>query len=180
MSLLRLLGLAPEKETAAPSETGSETLERIAAALERHGPDRARFIASFAYTLSRVAHADLDISDDETRVMRQIVLEHAGLDEAEASLVVEIAKEHTVLFGATQGFLVTREYNKRATREDKIALLDCLFAVCAADHTITSEEEKEIRKISDELLLTHKDYIATRLNYRDRLSVFQNPSGGSS
>jgi uncharacterized tellurite resistance protein B-like protein len=127
-----------------------------------------------------VAHADLDISDEETLVMREIVLDHGGLDESEASLVVEMAKEHTVLFGATQGFVVTREYNKRATQEQKLALLDCLFAVCAADHTITGEEEKEIRKISDELLLTHKDYIATRLKYRDHLSVFQDRPGGDS
>ena len=179
MSLLRMLGFATDSEMSETEETadsGSGTLNRIATALERFGPERARYVASFAFTLSRVAHADLDISEDESRVMREIVLEH-GLDESEASLVVEMAKEHTVLFGATQGFSVTREFNQMASREEKLVLLDCLFAVCAADHTITGEEEKEIHKINEELHLTRKDYMATRLNYRDQLSIFQNPGG---
>jgi len=171
-----MLGIATDSETEQTTDTGSDTLDRIAGALERFGAERARYIASFAFTLSRVAHADLDISEDESRVMREIVLEH-GLDESEASLVVEMAKEHTVLFGSTQGFSVTREFNKMASREEKLALLDCLFAVCAADHTITGDEENEIRKINDELHLTRKEYTATRLTYRDHLSVFQNPGG---
>jgi uncharacterized tellurite resistance protein B-like protein len=180
MSLLRMLGLAPDSDTEETAETGSDTLERIASALERFGPERALFMASFAYTLSRVAHADLDISDDETRVMREIVLEHGKLDDAEASLVVEMAKEHTVLFGATEGYSVTREYNQRATHEQKLALLDCLFAVSAADHLITAEEEREIRKIADELHLTRKDYTATRLTYRNHLSIFKDSGGQTS
>lgn len=173
MSLLRMLGLGADTDSEPTAETGSDTLERIAAALERFGPERARYIASFAFTLSRVANADLNITADESRVMREIVLD-SGLDESEASLVVEMAKERTILFGATQGFSVTREFNRMASREDKLALLDCLFAVSAADQTITGEEERVIRGIADELHLTRKDYTATRLRYRDRLSVFQN------
>jgi uncharacterized tellurite resistance protein B-like protein len=170
-----MLGFATDSETEQTVDTGSDTLTRIAGALERFGPERARYVASFAFTLSRVANADLDISEEESEVMREIVLKH-GLDESEASLVVEMAKEHTVLFGSTQGYSVTREFNQMASREEKLALLDCLFAVCAADHTITGEEENEIRKINDELHLTRKEYTATRLNYRDHLSIFQIPS----
>lgn len=174
MSLFRMLGLAMDSRADPAVDTGSDTLERIAGALERFGPERARYLASFAFTLSRVAHADLHISEDESKVMRELLLNY-GLDDSEASLVVEMAKEHTVLFGSTQGFSVTRELNRMAGREEKLALLDCLFAVCAADRTITGEEEKEIRKIADELHLTRREYTAIRLKYRDQLSIFKKP-----
>ena len=48
--------------------------------------------ASFAYVMSRAANANLDISAEETAVMEQFVLQHGGLDEPQAILVVEMAK----------------------------------------------------------------------------------------
>ena len=62
-----------------------------------------------------------------------ILRELGGLPEAQAALVVEIAKSQNRLFGATEGFLVTRELRASATREECRQLLDCLCAVSAAD-----------------------------------------------
>ncbi len=76
------------------------------------------------------------------------------------------------------GTLVTREFNNVATREQKLALLDCLFAVSAAEGGITSVEDNEIRQVSKELLLEHRDYIAERLKYREHLAVLKDlPTG---
>jgi uncharacterized tellurite resistance protein B-like protein len=159
---------------------GADTLHRISDALDDLDQERARFIASFAYTLSRVAHADMDISAEEIDAMIEIVTEHGQVSQREAILVVEMAKEHTVLFGATQDFLVTRAFVEKADRDQKLALLDCLFAVSAADHIISAEEEQEIKNISNEMNLSHKDYISTRLGYRNKLSIFKEPESQDS
>ena len=42
-------------------------MRRIAAELDRMEPERARFLASFAYVLARVAHADAEVSEEEVR-----------------------------------------------------------------------------------------------------------------
>ena len=180
MSIWKFLGLeVAEKEktgqgTSVSAET--ETVRKIVEKLDRMEPERARYIASFAYLLSRVAHADLHISKEETREMERIVKEKGSLPEEQAILVVQMAKTQSLLFGHTENFLVTREFQKIAAREQKLALLDCLYAVSAADRSISTVEDNEVRKISRELHLSHQDFIAVRLNYRDHLAVLKKPS----
>ena len=54
-------------------------------------PARARYLACFAYILSRVARADHEVADAESRLMEQIVAERGGLPLEQAALVVRIA-----------------------------------------------------------------------------------------
>lgn len=58
----------------ARSAANTETVRKIVSRLESLPAERARFVAAFAYVLSRVAHADLQISKEETRV-KQIASE---------------------------------------------------------------------------------------------------------
>jgi hypothetical protein len=116
-------------EGPAVSAAETETVRKIIGALDRLDPKEARFIAAFAYILSRVARAVLVISDDETRVMERLVQEKSGLPEAQSVLVVQIAKTQAILFGGVENFLVTREFESIAGHEQKIALLHCLYAV---------------------------------------------------
>ena len=169
MSLFRFLGLERV------ADTGSETatVRRIVEALERQNPETARYIARFAYVLGRVAQADHEVSAEETRVMERIVMERSGLPEEQAILVVQIAKSQTVLFGATEDYLVTREFAGTATRDQKLALVDCCFAVSAADRDVSAEEEAAVRQIASELGLDHADFIAARSAYRDYLAVLK-------
>jgi uncharacterized tellurite resistance protein B-like protein len=169
MSLLRFLGI--DRAADAGSETA--TVRRIVEALERQDPETARYIARFAYVLGRVAQADHEVSAEETRVMERIVMERSGLPEEQAILVVQIAKSQTILFGATEDYLVTREFARTATRDQKLALLDCCFAVSAADRDVSAEEESAVRQIAGELGLEHADFIAARSAYRDYLAVLK-------
>lgn len=107
--------------------------------------------------------------------MERILVEHGDLTGEQAALVVEMAKHQNLLFGATENFLVTREFNRISTREQKLALLDCLFSVAAAEGLVTSEEDYEIRRVASELGLSHAEFIATRSRYRDRLSILRRP-----
>lgn len=158
----------------APGTSGdTETVRKITEALDALEPDRARYLAAFAYVLSRIARADLKITTEETRAMERLVMEHGGLPEEQAILVVQIAKHQNLLFGGTENFLVTREFNKISTQEQKLALLDCLYSVAAAADMITVAEDEEIRAVSRELGLSHQDFIAIRSRYRDHLAVLR-------
>jgi uncharacterized tellurite resistance protein B-like protein len=178
MSIADFLGLV-HKHDAAPAapgaETETETVRKIVAALDQMDPGNARYIAAFAFILCRVADADMNISKAETETMERLMVERGDLPEEQAILVVQMAKTQSILFGGTENFMVTREFNHMATREQKLALLDCLFAV-ASDEMISTVEEGEISKICSELQLEHDDLIAIRTKYNDLRAVLKPPS----
>ena len=178
MSVWKFLGLEKHKVLADSASAETETVRKIVNALEGMEPERARYIAAFAYLPSRVAHDDPDIRPEGTRVMERIVMERGGLPEVQAILVVQMAKTQARMFGGTENFLVTQEFNEIATREQKMALLHCLYAVSAADNSVSTREDNEIRNISKELLLSHEDFINVRLEYRDYLSVLKDFAPG--
>ncbi len=171
MSIRNFLGMG-DKPSSAHGET--ETVRKVVEALDHLEPERARFIAAFGYILSRVANADLNISPEETRAMERTIVEFAQLPEEQAIIVVQMAKTRAQLFGATENFLVTREFSRIADHQQKIALLNCLFAVSAAEDDISTVEDNEIRQIASELGLDHRDFIAVRSNWRDHLAVLKN------
>lgn len=173
--LLRFLGLDAHAREAAHAET--DTVRRIAARLERLEPEAARTLAAFAYVLARVANADLRITDTETDAMLRAVREVAGLREEEAALAVEIAKSQARLLGGTENYVVTREFRRLSTREQRLRLLECLYAVAAADGTISAEESAEIVRIADELGFTRAEANALRAAWHDRLSELRPAPG---
>ena len=182
MSFLKtILGRAAESESSTAADT--ESVRKIAAKLEALDADRAHYVAAFAYVLGRVAHADLDISEEESRAMEHLVQRHGGLAPDLALLVVEIAKSQNRLFGGTENFLVTREFANLATPEKKLELLDCLFAVSAADDSISAVEEEQVRGIATEIGLSHRQYIEVRARYsaqREVMRGFHRQTGGGS
>jgi len=171
MSILDLFGLGAKAET--DREQGTETVRKIVAELAALEPEKARYIAAFAYIMGRVAHADRQISSEETRAMEEIVRKLAHLPEAQAVLVVEIAKSQNRLFGGTENFLVTREFTDISTPDQRQELLDCLFAVSAADESISSVEEAQIRQIASELGFSHRDYVEARSVYSRHREVLK-------
>ena len=177
MSLLRFLGLSKEKT---PNDGGdTATVRRIASQLERLDAETAKYLAAFAYVLARIAHADLEIDEHEMSEMRRIVTGLASLSPDEADLVVEIAKSQARLLGGTENYVVTREFRRMSSREQRAELLACLYAVAAADGTISGPESQEIVSIAEELGFTRQEANALRARYRDKLSVFQSgPTSG--
>ena len=174
MSILKLLGLGGTAGASGPGDT--DTVRRIVAELDRLDPDRARYIAAFAYILGRVAIADREISDAETHAMERIVTDRGALPEAQAVMVVQMAKSQNQLFGGTEDFLVAREFGRMASYDQKLALLECLFTVSATDHTITLAEDQEIARVALELKIEHADVVRARLAHREHLAVLRTPA----
>jgi uncharacterized tellurite resistance protein B-like protein len=179
MSILKFLErqkakLLGEKGTKNSFEE-TEAIRKILQVLDGMEPEHARYIAVFAFILSRVARADLSISGDETREMERLVQKEGGLSKEQAILVVQTAKTQNRLLGGTENFQVTHEFNKIATVEQKRQLLNCLYAVSAADQSITTVEDNEVSETARELFLSHDDLVTARLRYRQYLSVLKKP-----
>ncbi|CAN5628006.1 hypothetical protein BH23CHL7_BH23CHL7_19400 [soil metagenome] len=154
-------------------EQETVTVRRIVAELDALAPDQRRYLAGFAYVLSRAAHADLTVTDSETALMEQIVGRIGGLPMAQAVLVVEIAKHQSSLYGGTEDYLVTREFAANSTEEQRIALVESCFAVVAADHVIGAEEYAELTQIASELNLSREQLNVVRREYREHLTAIQ-------
>jgi uncharacterized tellurite resistance protein B-like protein len=148
--------------------------------LRQLDPADARYIAAFAYLLSRAAHADHHLSDAERAAMERLIVERAQLEPSRAHLVIGLATAQSMAVRGTQDFVVTREFARIATPEQKRALVDCLFAVTAADEAIITAEDNEIRRVASEIGVEHGDFVAIRQRYRDRLAVLRRPGAPSS
>jgi uncharacterized tellurite resistance protein B-like protein len=173
MWLLELLGIANKDQKQNSPSNQTDTVRQIVRELDKLDIAQARYIACFAYILSRVAHADLEIKEEETLRIEQIVTQVGGLPEEQAVLVATMAKTHTELFGGTEDFLVTREFNGIASREQKLSLIRCLFSVAAADGVVSTIEDNEIIQIASELNLDRSDVASIRADFREYLGVLK-------
>ena len=147
----------------------SSALRDVVNALDRLEPERARYVARFAYLLGRVAHADQHVSPEETSAMEALVREHGELPDDQAMIVVQLAKTSNLLFGGTANFLIAREFSALSTYEQKLALVRCLFEVSAIDEAISTAEEGEIHRIATELRIDPPDLLALRVAHRRHL-----------
>ena len=141
MSITRWLETFRRASKPSNRNVDTDTVRKIVNALDMLEPERARYVAAFAYVLGRVARADMNVSESETRKMEELVAGLSGLPEELAILAVQIAKSQAALFGGTENFLVTEEFNKLATGGQKLSLLNCLFAVAAVDESISTSSK---------------------------------------
>jgi len=169
MSLLsRLLGPSDDNDRDAPV-----SLRAITARLEGLPPQRAHFLAAYAYLLARVAKADLHVDEVEVAAMERRVASLSDLAEEEASLVTRLALAQASEQGGTDNYLVTREFRKLSDRNDRLRLIRCLFAVAAADDSIEAAESREIYAIGEELGLVRSEVNGLRFEWRDKLAELQ-------
>jgi uncharacterized tellurite resistance protein B-like protein len=177
---LRQPGAAAGPTASGPSPRGSggddsdtETVRRIVRKLEALPPERARFLASFAYVLTRAASADLEIADVEMATIERLIGEYGGLPPAQAVLVAEMARTQSLLYGGTEDYLVTRQFKELSTLEERVALLRCCYLVGAADDTITASESDTLQEIAYELDLDRPTVNAIRNEFASKLSAIQ-------
>jgi len=174
MSLLKLLGLREDQlEGVNTDKVKVDAIHRIVSLLETLPEDRAYYLATFAYILGRVAHADSKISSREIEKMQEIVCLLGHLPQEQAMLVVEIAIKQVQLFGSTENISVSKQFKKMTTPEQREELLDCVFAVSAADESITVVEEGQARQISMELGMTHDEFIDARAAFLEHIEAIK-------
>jgi len=154
-----------------PGETA--TVQYVVAQLEALPPERARLVASAAYTLARAAHADLEISDEEMAVIQDALQTRGALDEQTAHLVAEMVKLQAKTVGGTEDYVVVREFAGIATDQQKQDILRACFLVSAASGSISAEESAEVNQIANELALEPAVLNSIRSEFHDLLSSVQ-------
>ena len=160
--------------TAADTTAGdTATVRRIVANLDAMPPERARLVASASYTLARAAHADLEISADEIAIIERELQDRAGLDEATAVLIAEMAKLQATTVGGTEDYVVTREFAALATDEQKVAMIRACFVISAVNGTISAEESSAVNQIAKELDIPTDVLNQVRADFHERLSSVQ-------
>jgi len=127
--------------------------------------DKVRQLCLAAGLLARVANVDEDISTAERDAIKGVLSRSWGLSEQEARLVTDICC-HRILKGLDY-FRLTRGFFECTTLDQRRSFLVCLFKVANASDKVSNDEIEEIRKISDALKLTHKDFIAAKLTISD-------------
>lgn len=159
--------------SAAQSEAAGETatVRRIVARLEAMPPERARLIASAAYTLARAAHADLDISEEETAAIERELQRDDALDEPTAVLVTQMAKLQARTVGGTEDYVVAREFKALASESQRLDVMRACFAIGAASGTISAEETAVLNQIAGELDIDAAALNRIRAEYHDRMSA---------
>ena len=143
----------------------STPLRELIETLDRLEPARARHLARFAYLLGRVAHADRQVSPDETRAMEALVVREGGLTAEQATVVVGLAKTSNLLFGGTADYQVALEFGEAASYDEKLSLGRCLFAVASSDQQISLPEEAEIYRILNQLRILPADLTKLRVEH---------------
>lgn len=168
-------GTTPRGASIDPSADArdTETVRRIVGQLEAMPRDRARFLAAFAYILTRAAAADLEIADAEQREIEVLVADQAGLPEAQAVLIAQMARHQSLLEGATEDYLVTRQFKELSSEDERLALLRCCYLVSAADDEISLSESDTLQDIALELDVDRHAVGVIREEFAERLSTIK-------
>ena len=164
------LPVDPHAPLPSASEADTASVKLIALQLSAMPPARARYLAAFAYLLGRAADANMAVSDDETAEMVKLMEESGGLDAETARLVVVLATAQADSYGATEDFLVTREFKAISTLEEREQLLRCCFLVMAADDEIDETESWLANRLAEELDIERPDLNAIREEFYEQLS----------
>ncbi|MHC4543332.1 MAG: tellurite resistance TerB family protein [Planctomycetota bacterium] len=115
--------------------------------------------------LARISAVDSDISEDEIRIIKEVLSTQWGLSEQQAQIVTQICCDKTL-----QGldyFRLSRGFFDCTTLDERRNFVKCLFRIANASEKTSYDETEEIRKISNSLKLTHKDFIEAKLTIPD-------------
>ena len=128
---------------------------------------KLRRLSAIGGLMARVAHIDQKVTDDEFAEMAHLLQSAMQIRRSEALFVAEVAISEV---SAEMDFLrLVRELSKEITPDEGDRLLYLLFAVADADGFVSEEEIEEIYKISYNLNLSHRQFIAAKMRIpRDR------------
>ena len=167
--LLTTLGLRTDE----PPAQADSFLGRLHAQLARLGGERLEFLAGLAGQLARVANAEGGISPAEATAMTEQLAAQGRLAATDAAVVVDVLRHEFEVLRSAEPHLLNRAINAHAGPEEKQVVIDCLYAVAAADHLVSDVEEQEIRRVAEALLVPHSALMAIRARYKDRLEALR-------
>ena len=120
-----------------------------------------------AALLIETALADKVFNTEEIDSMKKTLREVYGIDEKDLDEL--ISESEKKISESTSLYEYTRLINDLCDYQDKLKLIQNLWAIAFADKHLDKYEEYLIRKISDLLYVSHSDFIQQKLNVKESL-----------
>jgi len=146
-----------------------QSLVELTAELEALAPEEARFVAAFAYLLARVAGADLKIEEIERNEMARHLETFGGIAASQAELLAKSALRMADAHSSSDDHLVARAFRDMSEGPERLRLLRCLYAVAAADETISTQEDNEIFEVGSAIGVAREQIVALRSEFKQYL-----------
>ncbi len=126
-------------------------------------PDKEiRMLCLAAGLMARVAWVDEYISIEENELIKEVLQANWELDDEVAGLVANIACSK-IARGLDYARL-SRSFYEATTRIERLDFIAALFEIAKSSDKASHKEIEEIRKIADSLMLSHKDFIAAKID----------------
>jgi len=120
-----------------------------------------------AALLIETALADKVFNDEELASMKQTLKIVYKVEEKDIDELIDESKKK--VSESTSLYEYTRLINDLCNYEDKLRLTNNLWSIAFADQQLDKYEEYLIRKISDLLHVSHKDFIQQKLLVKETL-----------
>jgi uncharacterized tellurite resistance protein B-like protein len=125
------------------------------------GASDERTRLAVAALLLEIAESDFADAPEEQREIANLVQAQFDLTPQEAAELIKLAQ--VAHAESTDYFQFTRLINQDYSMAQKISLVESLWRVAFADHKLHRYEEHVIRRLSDLIHVSHKDFIAAKL-----------------
>jgi uncharacterized tellurite resistance protein B-like protein len=122
--------------------------------------EQARNLA-VAALLVEVLRADYATADAERRQVVESLRGMLGLGEAECAELLAEAEQQVDKAHDLHQF--TAEINRALAHEEKVRVVEQMWRVARSDETVHKYEEHIIRRVSDLLHVSHREFIAAKL-----------------
>ena len=162
----KMKGLFAKKQDARPLDLDEFLRNKILFKLKRKiGPGQItpemHRLCLLGGLMGIVARADSEIGEREMEEVRRQLHSRGKFEPEALDVLMTIIQEESVR-GLDRARLMV-EYTGNASFEQRVELLDLLFAVAVADGSLTHAELEELRAISTAMSLSHKQYIEAKL-----------------
>ncbi|VAW66539.1 hypothetical protein MNBD_GAMMA11-418 [hydrothermal vent metagenome] len=113
-----------------------------------------------AALLVEMIFQDDEIHENEVKAVKALMIEQLGLSSQEAENLYLLAQQERQQ--ATDYHQFTQLIARHYTQQQKIKLIESLWRVAFADHVLDRYEEHMVRRISDLIHVSHKDFIQAK------------------
>ncbi len=132
--------------------------EHVVSKVETQRPE-ALHVATAAL-LIEISRADHQVSVSEHRAIRDGLQQIFTISEAQLDQIIELAQQQATESTCYYHFAST--INQTLDASAKLAIVDALWQVAAADGHLDRYEEYYLRKIADLLHVPHSDFIRSK------------------
>ena len=113
-----------------------------------------------ATLMVEVSKADFSQDESELQSIRQLLLAHLSLGEAEVDTLLASAHEEADRMVSLQH--ITRLMNEQLDQRAKVRVIELMWMVAYADGEKHHYEEHLLRKVADLLYVSHENFIKAR------------------